>query len=39
MQYGTLTTELQHPDHMSVTAGKVQENGKKIKKMQDKFSS
>lgn len=38
VQYGILTTELEHPDHMSITAGKVQEEDVKIK-TQDKFFS
>lgn len=29
VQYGMLTTELEHPDHMSMTASKVQEDGEK----------
>lgn len=31
VQYGMLTTELEHPDHMSMTASKVQEDGEKKK--------
>lgn len=38
VQYGILTTELEQPDHMSITAGKVQEDDVSIK-TQDKFFS
>lgn len=31
VQFGMLTTELEHFDHMSITASKVQEDGEKKK--------
>lgn len=37
VQRGVLTTELEHPDHMPITAGKIQENGKKIKNTGELF--